>query len=405
MTDAGKLHRETPKFGKSPVDMLLDQSISDGAARQYAYMHWRYGANKQNFEGRESIAEAMGVSERTITKRNAELEQADWIIVLRQYDPKTRKTRNFYHVFEIQADCAAYRKEHSYEKPEAKPEQERKLRTGKGGKPTHKGDDTPEEITNVNSSSDRGNVNSSSHTNVNSSSAYLDSDHPDTKDQNLTPSPNGAACEPGMKFGFTIDEQLFWEYTPPGGYGYVQNVPCRIVGFTDQQVRIMAQMANGNEEKRTVTPSKLRRTPKEPNYKTLADLDPLKKVIARRSHRIKLGQGITERTMVRINTAFAELRDRFQENMPSPNKLDSAYTWYGNKPGNPELPKGAKVGDMMEEYNDAHRPAAGPGAPVEALDPHEEADPNCALCRGNGVVKASGHIVPCDCRKRKAAVS
>lgn len=175
MIESGRLHRTTPKFGKSPIEMLRDKSISDGAARQYAYMHWRYGKNKSNFEGRESIAEALGVSKVTVTNRTMELEQADWLVVIRKYNERTKTTRNVYHLFEDQKDCIAWREKFHIEKPKPKAKKTRKTRAGKGGKPTHA------EQTKVNSSLPP-KVNSSLHREVNSSLPNLDSSDPDTSE-------------------------------------------------------------------------------------------------------------------------------------------------------------------------------------------------------------------------------
>ena len=160
-TETGRLHRTTPGFGKSPIKMIRDKSISDGAARQYAYMHWRYGSNKTNFEGRASIAEALGISKTTVTNRNYELEQADWLVVIRKYNGRTKTTRNVYHLFESQADCIAWREQYHFEKPAPNEKKsKRKTRAGKGGNPT------------INAKT---NVNSSSHRAVNSSCRDLDS--------------------------------------------------------------------------------------------------------------------------------------------------------------------------------------------------------------------------------------
>lgn len=183
MSDAGELHRTQETFGKGPIGLLLDKSVSDGAVRQYVYMHWRYGKNHQNFEGRESIAAAMGISERTVTNRAHELEVADWLVVIHQYDKRTRTTRNFYHIFEAREDCLEWRQTRKLEKPESASEP-RKLRKGKGGKPSHKekgGDLNSDTDTDLNSGSG-GDLNSGSGNNVNSGSAYLDSSDPDSSE-------------------------------------------------------------------------------------------------------------------------------------------------------------------------------------------------------------------------------
>ncbi len=183
MSDAGELHRTQPKYGKGPIDLVLDPSVSDGAVRQYIYMHWRYGKNKQNFEGRESIAEALHISERTVTNHCAELESAGYLVITRKSTGKM--TRNFYDLFETREECSAWRKVNNIlckPRETKKPKTPRKLRSGVGGQPTHaeksvidlNSSSTPDQSTDLNSSSGS-NVNSSSGSNVNSSSGDLDS--------------------------------------------------------------------------------------------------------------------------------------------------------------------------------------------------------------------------------------
>ncbi len=142
LTGDGYLHRRSDNFGKLPVELMHNKSISDGAKVQYAHMHWRYGSTCKNFEGRASMADMLGVSEATITHRANELEQNDWVIVVPQYNRKGRTT-NFYHIFELQSDCREWRKDHNISKP-ALPAKAKsvKRRNGIGGKPSHKGEET-----------------------------------------------------------------------------------------------------------------------------------------------------------------------------------------------------------------------------------------------------------------------
>lgn len=174
MSEKGYLHQRSTNFGKVPYALMIDTSISAGAVRLYAYMHWRYGTNQDNHESRKSMAEAMGVSRRTITKYTQELEQADWIVIIRRAN-KTGSATNFYHVFELQDDCRSWRGSHKRPKP-ARELDERKGRKGIGGKPSHK---------NVNSSSPSkqgyDEVNSSSAPPVNSSSHNPDPYDPENK--------------------------------------------------------------------------------------------------------------------------------------------------------------------------------------------------------------------------------
>jgi hypothetical protein len=107
----GYLHRRSKNYGKVPFELLTDKTISAGAVRLYAYMHWRYGSNMQNFESHESMATAIGVSRRTVMRYIQELENANWI-ASRPRSYKHLKTTNFYHVFELKADCEQWKKDH-----------------------------------------------------------------------------------------------------------------------------------------------------------------------------------------------------------------------------------------------------------------------------------------------------
>lgn len=187
--DAGLLHSKPDTFGKSPAPLIHDKNITDGACRLYAHMHWRYGRNQKNFEGRGSIAEFLGVSKTTITNRIKELEAADWIVVVERR--KTGDASNFqtpfYHVFETQADARNFRKHFKPRSGQAlrdKPEQVvRKTRKGKGGNPKRKATASTqvEPDTRVNSGSHGSPV-----TRVNSGSHYPDSvSYPDS--ESLTP--------------------------------------------------------------------------------------------------------------------------------------------------------------------------------------------------------------------------
>lgn len=151
------IHHKSSNYAKVPYELITDLRLSDGAIRQYAYMHWRYGSNKDNHEGRAGIAESMGVSQTTVTKRIRELAATGWVVVVERRNPETKEqATNCYHVFEVVEDAREFRA--SYE-PEAheiiqsRPEiKVRKSRKGIGGKPSHKADetqvntDTPEKL-------------------------------------------------------------------------------------------------------------------------------------------------------------------------------------------------------------------------------------------------------------------
>ena len=134
--EVGYLHRRTNDYGKVPGELMRDKTISHGAVRLYAYMHWRYGNNMQNFEGQESMAVALGVSDRSIRKWLTELQAARWVIAIERKDKRNRHLSNRYHVFEVQEECDEWRKRLRLGKPSAPAK--KKTRAGKGGKPTHK---------------------------------------------------------------------------------------------------------------------------------------------------------------------------------------------------------------------------------------------------------------------------
>jgi DNA-binding MarR family transcriptional regulator len=137
MTDQGYLHQRSDRFGKVPAEVMHDLSLTDGAVRLYAHMHWRYGANCDNHEGRSSMAEYLGVSSTTITHRVTELVRADWVIVVPNYNDQGR-TANIYHVFELQEDCRRWRIDNNLPKPKAPAKRTKKSRKGQGGKPAHR---------------------------------------------------------------------------------------------------------------------------------------------------------------------------------------------------------------------------------------------------------------------------
>lgn len=167
MSEQGYLHHRSNNFGKIPAALMHNKNITDGAKVLYAHMHWRYGGNCQNWEGRESMAEYFGVSETTISNRVQELESHDWIIVVQR--GINQNTGNYqtpiYHVFEIQKDCKVWRRkppmlESEQTIREKKPVKLRKSRKGKGGNPKFK---TPSTQVDPVNSGFPGRNNSSSH--------------------------------------------------------------------------------------------------------------------------------------------------------------------------------------------------------------------------------------------------
>src|SRR5574340_642325 len=107
MEEKGYLHRRSRSYSKADIALTLDTTLTDGAYRLYHYMHWRYGSNCDNHEGQQSMAEALGVSQPTISNRVAELVDHDWVVAIQRNGRQGRIT-NFYHVFEYQDDCQAW---------------------------------------------------------------------------------------------------------------------------------------------------------------------------------------------------------------------------------------------------------------------------------------------------------
>lgn len=137
----GVLHRRPDTFGKLFASIIHDTEISDGAARLYAHMHWRYGSNHRMFESIQTMAAALNVSERTIKLRINELAAAGWIVVMARRS-EGKVDSNFYHIFELPADSDKFRREYQpvegeYMRPTPGREK-RKSRKGVGGKPAHK---------------------------------------------------------------------------------------------------------------------------------------------------------------------------------------------------------------------------------------------------------------------------
>lgn len=216
MSDEGQLHQRSNHFAKIPSAVIHDKRLSDGAVRLYGHMHWRYGNNHMNFEGRESVAKYLGVSPTTISNRIKELEAYGWVVVVeRDFNVKTGNYQTpFYHVFEVRKSAFAFRR--SYKPKEGErvrplPKLEaRKSRAGVGGKPSHKEKDTPstqvDPVHPVNSSL-HGAVNSSSH---DLESSYLDPkrEEPpaltDSKKSTTPLTPNSAAPLPPPRPQFPV---------------------------------------------------------------------------------------------------------------------------------------------------------------------------------------------------------
>lgn len=201
MPDTGKLHTTGPTFGKLMALLIHDTTITDGACRLYAHMHWRYGANRDNHEGQLSMAEFLDVREETISNRVRELEAKDWVVVIeRDFNPKTGNWQtHFYHVFEDQQDARSFRQNYQpaegeliREKTESR---DRISRKGVGGNPKLKHRANSSSDGDRPNSSYDGGPNSNSDGDPNLSSDNPDSVDPDSVDPDIKDSPVGAGIE------------------------------------------------------------------------------------------------------------------------------------------------------------------------------------------------------------------
>lgn len=167
-------------------------------------------------------------------------------------------------------------------------------------------------------------------------------------------------------------------------------------GQVEQTNNIEAETTSENTQKESLAPpptASKRPAPSKPKkpaaIKTLTDLDQLHRVVAINSHRIKPGQGINGRTMIRINTAIRDLRERFIDRAVEPDELASAYKWHCALEGNPEAPgESVKICRMVQKYRDAN-PMRRIGPAVHFPRPM----PGCTVCGGADGKHATGILI------------
>jgi hypothetical protein len=230
MTEQGKVHGST--FGKVPPELMHDQSITDGAVRLYAHMHWRYGQNHQNFEGQRSMAKYLSVSTTTIRKRIEELEAKDWVVTItREYNRKTGNfSTPFYHVFVSQPDCKDFRETYVLQEGEVLYEQpiplERKSRKGVGGKSSNLPNRANSSSHGHDNSSYNGGTNSGSHGQANSSSHYPESVYPDSSN----PEPiKEKAVSPFVLMKNAICKAFGWDKPTDTEWGQINKSASQLV--------------------------------------------------------------------------------------------------------------------------------------------------------------------------------
>lgn len=230
MTEQGKVHGST--FGKVPPELMHDQSITDGAVRLYAHMHWRYGQNHQNFEGQRSMAKYLSVSTTTIRKRIEELEAKDWVVTItREYNRKTGNfSTPFYHVFVSQLDCKEFRETYVLQEGEVLYEQplplERKSRKGVGGKSSNLPNRANSSSHGHDNSSYNGGTNSSSHGQANSSSHYPESMYPDSGNPE---SIKEKAASPFILMKEAIRKAHGWDKPTDQEWGQIQKAASQLL--------------------------------------------------------------------------------------------------------------------------------------------------------------------------------
>lgn len=163
---------------------------------------------------------------------------------------------------------------------------------------------------------------------------------------------------------------------------------------TETTTEIKTLAAPAQAQAQPPTPSKPKRKRQPAPIKTLADLDQLHRIVAINSHRIKNGQGINGRAMVRINTAVRDMRERFTDRPVEPDELARAYKWHNAQDGNPELPADSvKICDMVQKYRDANTLRVVRGEPKVHIPPGV---PGCPQCGGAGMwADTDGKSVPC----------
>ncbi len=321
-------------YAQVPIELILNSCISEGAVRLFAYAQWREG-DGQNFEGRESIAEAMGVSEKTVSKYVAELEASDWMAVTRRNNKKGRST-NFYRAFETQSACRQWRTQNNQPKV-ARPIQPRKGREGIGGTPTHRLLDNKENLSsssyqdgkeNLSSPTEGDNENSNALTDGNSSSPtfgengnsssqhYPDSDsiqtqsYPDS--DSACPTTNGdspqGAAPPGnqidhlgdddqaTRWGLSVGDTVYWvDEQDETRFPVIHEAVLK--RFTPQMVVIELDQGGQRVEKLR-KPTSLSKTRPELNRRTSTLQDVLAEVL----WGIKPDQQIGKQAMIDLNT-------------------------------------------------------------------------------------------------------
>jgi len=388
MTDKGFLHRRTKNFGKLPYTLIVDKNITAGAARLYAYMHWRYGSNRDNHESRESMADTMGVSKRTITKYLQELELADWIAIIARKG-KHGSATNFYHVFELQEDCKLWRKHRQRPKPTHAIEQ-RKGRIGIGGKPTHN-------TVNSSSSSKRNGdkVNSSSPTPLNSSSHDPDSYDPEKKQG--TPPPIAKTNQQPSSADSSNDGQprsdsdtLHGFHTGDAVWVWSDKrrdfVQCTVTRETARYVWVVYSNIHGAHQEINRAPHNVYRD-KPPT--TFEDLTPAQQVVGKWTQCMRPGEGVPTSTLVYIRTVLKRCEERFRTTMPNADELERVFAWNKGR-GRDTYTNPDKIPALVGEYRQEYRPQRPINGHAEFIYV-----PGCKACTFGMVVNEQGHSEQC----------
>lgn len=98
------------RFAIVPLDLIVDQSVSDGAVRLYAYLA---AINLENNDPprREQIAADLTITPTSVTNRVKELVARDWLIAWKHFVDQLHA--NAYQTFNNPDECRDYRQNHA----------------------------------------------------------------------------------------------------------------------------------------------------------------------------------------------------------------------------------------------------------------------------------------------------
>lgn len=196
--------------------------------------------------------------------------------------------------------------------------------------------------------------------------------------------------------GFEVGGSYFWWY--PDGNKYV---PGKLVKVTRHYAFFESVTKTGEIVERKVGPKRCSIDGQTEGWTKVSELEPVQYEIAVGSYRMTDDQCVSGQRMEEINMHRSDLREQFKNGKAvTAQELRAAYGHHAAQKLTPPKVRG-KPGDMVNTYRKANAPQ-----PIASTgNVYDDADPNCAICKGNGVVRENGRIVPCDCRVKKPKVS